>query len=716
MATALVASTKVAGGSGGTTPAIDTTGANFLVVMMAWGGTATLSDNKGNTFTAGTQYSSTAKGQLFYCANATVGTGHTFTITGASTASSIVAAAFSDVATSSTLDDQTGGSSSGTSCTFGAANKTPSVDNCLIINGHTGEAPAWTGLTAGSGWTQIDNNPFASGTNYGSSMLYKVQTTATQLLSSQVTETWTGSTSFITTSIIFKPLVGGGGAITLTDVVDFRIVQRSGTTGSLAIAGTHTGATSVEARIVEDGTSTEVVTWTTIDASPGASTFSGTLTGIPQGAWYNVQVRQGNDTAVVSNGANAFGVGCLVAVAGQSQGVHWFSDGTTHTPDPYLVQYTGSAGTGWADRTTTGNGVNAFGNALRTELGGTIPVGMLSYAVGATALDTLANGGSGYWMNTAGGSPYAVFKAGVISTGGKLEAVIWMQGEQDGYSTLVSEALYQSDLETLFARMRTDFGQASLPIVVSPLAGYTNAGPTDASWEGIRQAQITVGKQTNNTLAALNQDIPLVDGVHYTTTGYTTHGTRAAVACANALGLNSYARGPVIASAVLATSTTVEINLTHRGGTDFTPTTGITGFLIYDDGVAKTITGVVRTNATTITATVSTAITGVGTLRYQYGKNPTISAPALDNTAETLPIGLESGALMTILAGTPIKCTILTSDGVIRQILDAELGTGKKPLVLDGNRWRQRQAAEGTAIVYANSRFRLIEAGEELQV
>lgn len=715
MTITFIAATKAASQSNATTPAIDTTGANFLVLMVSSGtNTLTISDSKGNTYTALTGSGSAPKAQIYYCANATVGTGHTFSITGTSIACSFVAAAYAGVVTSSPVDTQHIGNVTATNVATFAITKTPTVDGCLVINGVAG-GTAWTAYAAASGWSLADSQSYVGGVNYGSGLEYKIQTTATQILSTEQTATWTTNTSGLTPSAIFKPLVGGGGAITLTDVVTYRVVQRSGTSGSLLIAGTHTGATSVQARIVLDGTSTEVVTWTTIDAAPGASSFSGTLTGIPQGAWYNIQVRQGNDTSITSNGTNKFGVGCLFGIIGQSQGVHWITDGTSITPNTYLVQYTGTAGTAWAARTTTGNGANAFGNAMRTALGGTIPVAILYYGIGSTALDVLATTGSGYWMNLAGGQPYPGFKNGVNSVGGKLEAAIWMQGEQDGATGLVSEALYQSDLETLFARIRTDFSQASLPLIVSPLARDT-LGPVDADWEGIRQAQITVGKQTNNTLAAPNQDIPLVDGVHYTAAGYTTHGTRAAVACAYALGLGSYPRGPVIASATLPTTTTVEVTLTHRGGTDFTPTSGITGFQIFDSGVARTITSAVRTSATKILLTVSAEITGTGTLRYQYGVNPVVTAPALDNTAQTLPIGLESGATMTITAGNLVKCTILTTGGVIRQILDAELGTGKKPLVLDGNRWRQRQAAEGTAIVYVNSRYRLLAAGEELQV
>lgn len=441
--------------------------------------------------------------------------------------------------------------------------------------------------------------------------------------------------------------------IALTDVVDRTGIQRASGVGSLTISGTHTGATSVQARVVLHGTSTEVVTWTTIDASPGATTWTGTLTNIPTGGWYNVQVRPGNATGITADGSNRFGVGALVAIAGQSQTTRYFTTGTDVTPDALLAEYSGSDGTGWAARTTTGNGANAFGNRLITELGGTVPVFLLNYSVGATALNS-AGGGSGYWMNTAGGSPYDLFIDGVISAGGKLEAVFWAQGEQDGFSTAVSEAQYQSDLETFIARIRTDLGQASLPFIITPLGRYTNAGPTNASWQGIKNAQLTVGEQANNGLAASNDDLALVDGVHYTNAAAITHATRGAIATAFALGESAYERGPRYVSALKTSSTTVVVTIAHDGGSDFTPTSGITGWEVLDGGTPATISSAVRTTATTITLTVSAPLAGVVTVRHLYGFNPTVSGILIDDSADTLPADGVPEAAVSSGLGIPV--------------------------------------------------------------
>ena len=98
-----------------------------------------------------------------------------------------------------------------------------------------------------------------------------------------------------------------------TDYFDRRIFQRDAVNlnRSLTIAGTHSGANSVEARIVDDGTSNEVVTWSVVDAAPGAGTWTGSIT-VPQGGWYKYTLpttaMEGwyEFEAYYDNGSNAF--------------------------------------------------------------------------------------------------------------------------------------------------------------------------------------------------------------------------------------------------------------------------------------------------------------------------------------------------------------------------------------------------------------------------
>lgn len=435
------------------------------------------------------------------------------------------------------------------------------------------------------------------------------------------------------------PSLGRRGAwptVSVAEGLDLTVIQRSGTTGSLTLSGTHDGATSVQVKIINAVGGATVVDWTTVDAAPGVTTWAGTLTGIPQGGWYVRQVRPGNATANVTTGSIRFGVGVLLPPMGQSIHVQWFTVGTDVSPHAMLVQYSGGT---WSARGSTGNGANAFGNAICTALGGTVPVALLPLAVGSTALNS-AGGGSGYWMNTAGGSPYALALAAINAVGGKVEAIPWDQGQQDGFSNAVSEATYASDLATFIARWRTALSQSSLPFIIAPLGRYTNAGPTDASWQGIINAQTTVGGQTDNVPAASMQDLALVDGVHYTNADYIKHGQRMARATLFAMGLSTYAKGPTLTAAVQQSSTVVRLTIAYPtgGGTDFTPTTGITGVDLLGNGSLATLSSAVRVDATHIDLTASAPLANPVTVRSLYGTQPTVTSYPHDNTSDALPL------------------------------------------------------------------------------
>ena len=112
--------------------------------------------------------------------------------------------------------------------------------------------------------------------------------------------------------------------IAVSDFADYRVFQRDigGTSKSVTVGGTYSNMDwdHVEARVLRDGSNTAVVDWTTIDSTPGGGTFSGVLS-VPQGGWYNVEVRalDGEGSVIGSSrGTNKWGVGMIILVIGQS--------------------------------------------------------------------------------------------------------------------------------------------------------------------------------------------------------------------------------------------------------------------------------------------------------------------------------------------------------------------------------------------------------------
>ena len=109
-----------------------------------------------------------------------------------------------------------------------------------------------------------------------------------------------------------------GPSITVADYEEGRVFQRRGATADIVVSGAYTGRpATVEARVVLEGTKKEVVPWTVVDGSPSNGIFMGVLRHVPQGGWYNVQARQGDNHAILSRGSNKWGVGILVACLGQ---------------------------------------------------------------------------------------------------------------------------------------------------------------------------------------------------------------------------------------------------------------------------------------------------------------------------------------------------------------------------------------------------------------
>jgi hypothetical protein len=184
MAIALVINTIKSSPDAGeiTTDAIDTTGANFLIAALCdYMGVAagSVTDSKGNTWAGLTEVTTAnlPRIRFFVCANATVGSGHTFTAEngGSNSSPCIVVAAFSGVKTSSPTDQQNGAFSPNQETSLQTGSVTPTEDNELVVAAlcHTG-----TGATINSSMTITDDADADLNDAFGGAMAYIVQTTA----------------------------------------------------------------------------------------------------------------------------------------------------------------------------------------------------------------------------------------------------------------------------------------------------------------------------------------------------------------------------------------------------------------------------------------------------------------------------------------------------------------------------------------------------------
>ncbi len=166
-----------------TTSAIDTTGATFLVLSLAFYAptvTVTISDSKSNTWTALTRRGAGTDVDIltYVCYSPTVGSGHTFSLDSSPNGSfaTMEVMAFSGI-TASAVNTSTGASTSSSS-TGQPGSITPSVANTLVITAVAFDDNASGAVSINGGYTISDTVPYGTANNFGGSAAYIVLTSA----------------------------------------------------------------------------------------------------------------------------------------------------------------------------------------------------------------------------------------------------------------------------------------------------------------------------------------------------------------------------------------------------------------------------------------------------------------------------------------------------------------------------------------------------------
>ncbi|HZF74673.1 MAG TPA: sialate O-acetylesterase [Acetobacteraceae bacterium] len=259
-------------------------------------------------------------------------------------------------------------------------------------------------------------------------------------------------------------------------------VQREGTTGTVRFTGDAARVLDAGGNVVRDWTS------------------GGTLSGIPQGDGYRLEVRTGNTVK-----ADALAIGAVVFVLGQSNIQRWFDTppGGVSTPGIYNMEYDGKIGT-----QVTGSAAQHFTQGYAAALG--VPVMIVEGARGGTALLPEADKGNGNWLSTASGSLYANALARLQQVGGKAELVLWGQGETDASANVTTSA-YAVGLTTFMNRVLSDF--APDRVLIQEIGPH---GTEPDKYDQVRAAQHQVAAAIGPVdIGALTFDTNTIeDGVH----------------------------------------------------------------------------------------------------------------------------------------------------------------------------------------------------------
>ena len=427
-------------------------------------------------------------------------------------------------------------------------------------------------------------------------------------------------------------------ALTLADIREGRIFQRQGHDAAIVVTGTYTGLSGpVEARVVAADDGTAIIPWTVVDSSPENGLFTGILQHVPHGGWYRLQIRSGLAPWVVEKGRNRWGVGMLIACIGQSNMREWFYTGQDHHPASTVMLHRGGQ---WLAPDTTGNGALALANRLSAAL--KMPIGLLDYSVNGTGLTATAEWGKGFWLDTAPDSIYRRFIDGVNSTGGAVEYVLWLQGEADAARGTVNRQEYRKALERFVTdQIRVDIRNGSerphLPFLLIPLVKRPTGN--DNACQAIRDAQMDVLETIPEChLAAISMDLENRGRQHLAPESYSALGVRTAQTILYLLDKVAYHRGPSVRSVTRRSDRDIDVDIDHRGGTDFTPWADITGFEVLAGDRVQPIAAANRTSSHTIRIILAADSAGAITVRYLYGAHPDATDPVRDNSDLHLPL------------------------------------------------------------------------------
>jgi hypothetical protein len=164
-------------------------------------------------------------------------------------------------------------------------------------------------------------------------------------------------------------------------------------------------------------------------------------------------------------------------------------------------------------------------------------------------------------------------------------------------------------------------------------------GGKDKPHQAIRNAQKIVAEHVPDCyLAATTLDLKNLGRQHLSPEAYITMGSRVAQTVLFILGEETYHRGPWVSGMKRLDNRTIDVKIRHRGGTDFTPATGITGWEVIADGTRQPINQVYRHDSETIRITLKNPLPDKAKIHYLYGAMPDTTNPVIDNSTMALPL------------------------------------------------------------------------------
>lgn len=456
------------------------------------------------------------------------------------------------------------------------------------------------------------------------------------------------------------------GTITVSSPVQYKVHQRSGSTGPIAISGTYAGApTNIEASF--NGGS-----YATIAASPTGGTFSGTLSSQAQGQG-TLTVRFSNQTSISATVADV-GIGDVFVVAGDSiaegrgTNAQSYSHATLKAAKYTQADAWGNGNDGIDTGTSNGSHWPLLATQIMASQG--VPVAFISCGTGSTDVA----GSDNQWVD--GNSAYVEMEAQVSGSGvNGVRGVLMHLGPNAviNASTL-SQATYNTAIDDLAADIATDLPGA--PKLCIGIFGEVTAGsPPDrrAAIDNLRAAIIQAhGDNANIKPGPCLIDQDYSDGVHPASdTELQAVAARWWLALSETYYSGSGGRGPRLSLARwngARNQLTVFFDRALKTGLTF----GAGAWAVKDNGSAMTVSSVSYhgTNANAVILSTSAAATGgAGTTTLSLGSSNDAAGVVIPKSTD---ISMPSGSAVQLPAEPILAATVgeaptinvtLTSDG-----------------------------------------------------
>lgn len=328
---------------------------------------------------------------------------------------------------------------------------------------------------------------------------------------------------------VFGTPTGSSGtpaAVTVQGPRTREIVQRGvNNTASISIQGAFTGSPdSIEARmVVMPGTGNTGIgtAWTTVATSPVAGAYSGTLSGVTAGGWYQLEVRpvtggEPGNTVTVPR----VGIGDIYITCGQSNAANDGSPPAVVLDDRVSAwnHFTGA----WTKAADPMPGASSGGGSVWTRLGDllaardNVPIAFACLAQGATTVSQWTPASNQYYPRVRA----AVRNFPVNG----FRAVLWHQGESDSVAG-TSAALYQVRISAIIQQSRADAGW-TVPWYLAeasfhPSSSLTQEEPVVAGQRRVIHGDPLVfpGPVTDD----FHLEGKLSDTVHFNSAGFADH-------------------------------------------------------------------------------------------------------------------------------------------------------------------------------------------------